>query len=404
MKKYTLKQSIIIAVLAFLTALEPLSIDLYLPGFVDIAKTFKTTTGAVQISLSTFLAGFAIGQLFWGPLADRYGRKKPILASLVLFIVASLACIWVSSIEQLWVMRFIQALGGCAGVVIGRAVVTDYFHKSQTLSIFGLLALIMGVAPIIAPVIGNVVLGVLGWKGLFEAMAVLGVIGFALTFFWLPETKSANQASVETGILKTYWSILKNRKFLIYSMIIGIANGALMIYVANGPFIIMEKGGFSTGEFSIIFSINAVGFMTSSYLPSLLNKVISKNTLISLSIIMLVVISSLFILAVMNEVDMAIILVLLFFYVFPLGLIFPITTDLAMNLFSEEISGSASSLFGSIQLSLAFVFSVIAGFLSDGTLLMVGLILFFCAISALIVIFLKRFFVIQKEDRAIKAS
>lgn len=397
MKKYTLKQSIVIAVLAFLTALEPLSIDLYLPGFVDMAHAFNTTTGAVQISLSTFLAGFAIGQLFWGPLADRYGRKKPILASLVLFIVASLACIWVSSIEQLWVMRFIQALGGCAGVVIGRAVVTDYFDKSQTLRIFGLLALIMGVAPIIAPVLGNVVLGALGWKGLFEAMAALGLIGFLLTFFCLPETKSVHQAPVETGVLKTYWSILKNRKFLIYALIIGIANGALMIYVANGPFIIMEKGGFSSGEFSIIFSINAVGLMCSSYLPALLSKVISKNKLISLSIIMLVVISSLFILAVISEVNMVIVLVLLFLYVFPLGLIFPITTDLAMNLFSEDNSGSASSLFGSIQLSLAFVFTVISGFLSDGTMEMVGLMLFVCAISALIVIFLKRFIVRQND-------
>lgn len=386
MKKFTLEQVIIIIILAFLTALEPLSIDLYLPGFVNIAEVFNTTTASVQISLSTFLAGFAVGQLFWGPIADRYGRKKPILLSLVLFVLASVACIWVTSIEQRWLMRFIQALGGCAGVVIGRAVVTDYFQKSQTLSIFGLLALIMGVAPIIAPVLGSTVLKFFGWKGLFEAMVVLGIVGFIITLFFLPETKPAYRDISKKNILKTYISIFRNRQFLIYALIIGIANGALMIYMANGPFLIIEKGGFSSGQFSFIFAINAVGLMISSYLPSYLQKFISKVKLIVLSVIMLVIVSLLLVLAMFLQSNIILILIILFFYIFPMGFIFPVTTDLAMNLFSEKDSGAVSSLFGSIQLSIAFLFTVISGILFNGTLIIVGLMFFFCGLSSLLIL------------------
>ncbi|MDL2231805.1 MFS transporter, partial [Porphyromonadaceae bacterium OttesenSCG-928-L07] len=166
MKNFTLFQWMIIIILSLLTALEPLSIDLYLPGFLMITEAFSTTPAAVQLSLSTFLGGFAVGQLFWGPIADRFGRKKPILISLLIFIVASIACIYVRTIEQLWVVRFIQALGGCGGIVISRAVVTDYFDKSKTLRIFTLLALIMSVAPIVAPLIGTTILKFSAWKGL----------------------------------------------------------------------------------------------------------------------------------------------------------------------------------------------------------------------------------------------
>ncbi|MDL2215429.1 MFS transporter, partial [Dysgonomonas sp. OttesenSCG-928-M03] len=149
MKNYSLAQWGVIIILALLTALEPLCIDLYLPGFLQISETFSTPIASVQISLSTFLAGFAIGQLIWGPLADKFGRKRPILISLFVFILASFVSLYVRSIEQLWVIRFLQALSGCGGVVIARAVVTDYFDKTKTLKIFALLALIMGIAPIV---------------------------------------------------------------------------------------------------------------------------------------------------------------------------------------------------------------------------------------------------------------
>jgi len=390
MKNFSLKQWLVIIILSLLTALEPLSIDLYLPGFIKISEAFATSVSAVQISLSTFLGGFAVGQLLWGPLADKYGRKKPILASLAIFIVASIACIYVNTIEQLWVVRFIQAIGGCGGIVISRAVVTDYFDKTKTLKIFALLALIMGVAPIIAPTIGNGVLLLLGWEGLFEFMAALGIALFLLTLFFLPETHTVQTEMTTSGkgVMRSYWDILKIRKFTIYSIIAGIVNGALMIYVANGPFLIMEKGGFSSNMFSIIFAINAFGLMLASLLTTVLQKYIPTNKLVKIAVFIMTVVSIVLLGAMYINLDFNIILVILFFYVFPIGVLFPTTTELAITPFAgTNSSGTASALFGSIQLLVAFFCSVASNFISDGSVVTVGIAFLLCTVLSFVIVF-----------------
>lgn len=388
MKGFSFIQWIVIIILALLTALEPLSIDLYLPGFIMISEAFSTSVASVQISLSTFLAGFAVGQLIWGPLADKFGRKKPILVSLVIFTLASVACIYVRTVEQLWVVRFLQAIGGCAGVVISRAIVTDYFDKSKTLKIYALLALIMGIAPILAPSIGNGILQLSNWKALFGAMAGLGVFLFLFTLFALPETHKKSADQVKTNVVKDYWNILKNRKFVVYSLIAGIVNGALMIYVANGPFLIMEKGGFSSGAFSIIFSINALGLMVSSFLTSVFQKYIATNKLVKYALLFMSVAGLALLAAMYMGVNMTGILIVLFFYIFPIGVLFPTTTELAITPFADtNSSGTASALFGSIQLAVAFICTIVSSFINDGTIVAVGLAFFLCSLLAFIVVF-----------------
>ncbi|NDV77419.1 multidrug effflux MFS transporter [Dysgonomonas sp. 511] len=390
MKNFSLTQWVIVLNLSLLTALEPLSIDLYLPGFLLISETFGTDIAAVQISLSTFLAGFAIGQLIWGPLADKFGRKKPILVSLVIFTIASVACIYVRTIEQLWLVRFLQAIGGCAGVVISRAVVTDYFDKSQTLKIFALLALIMGIAPIVAPTIGNGVLLLFSWEGLFGAMATMGVLLFLFTLFFLPETYTPASHTDEKNVIRGYIEILHNKRFVIYSLIAGIVNGALMVYVANGPFLIMEKGGFSNSAFSIIFAVNASGLMLASYLTGILQKHIATNKLVKLALFAMTAMSVVMLAAMYAKVDMRIILFMLFFYVFPIGILFPATTELAITPFANSNNtGTASALFGSIQLAMAFICTLASGFISDGSIVAVGTSFFFCSILAFVIVFVK---------------
>lgn len=381
------KRLSVIIILAFLTALEPLSIDLYLPGFLELGKHFRTDIAAVQMSLSIFLGGFALGQLLWGPLSDHFGRKIPLIISLIIFILASLGCIYVEDIEHLWIMRFIQAIGGCGGIVISRAIVTDYFKKTETLSIFAMLALIMGVAPIVAPLIGNSILKILGWKGLFETMALLGGIGLLATIFILPETlnKAAKQ-SVPSNIWNNYKTIFKSRTFIKYSLIAGIINGALMIYIGNAPSLIMDKGGLSGNYFSAIFAINALGLMISSYITSVIQKYIGSRKIVFIAILMMIATSILFSAAVFIDVAVTYLLIILFFYVFPMGMLFPTTTDLAMAPFVGENSGAASSLFGTIQLSLAFLFSVGSTALSDGSTITTGIVFTICALSAFAVI------------------
>ena len=273
-----------------------------------------------RVSLSTFLGGFAIGQLLWGPLADKFGRKKPILISLAIFIAATIACIYVKTVEQLWVVRFIQAIGGCGGVVISRAVVTDYFDKNDTLKIFSLLALIMGIAPILAPIAGNGILRFFTWKALFGVLVILGIVMFLLTLFALPETHKLQVATTpnKTNVLRDYISILRVKKFFIYSLLAGIANGALMIYVANGPFLIMEKGGLSNDMFSIVFAVNAFGLMLASYITTILQRYIPVNKLVKLSVAFMFVISAVFLSLMWMDAPIYLILVVLFFYVFPM--------------------------------------------------------------------------------------
>ncbi len=390
MKNFTLTQWVVILILSLLTALEPLSIDLYVPGFILISGDLGTTIANVQISLSTFLAGFALGQLFWGPLADKLGRKKPILASLSIFIVATLACMFVKTVEQLWVARFVQAIGGCGGVVISRAVVTDYFDKSSTLKIFSILALIMSIAPIIAPVIGNGILKFFDWEALFGVILVLGIAMFIFTWFGLPETHKPDIATnaPKTNVFADYWSILKVKKFFIYSLIAGIANGALMVYVANGPFLVIEKGGLSRDAFSIVFSVNALGLMMASYITTYLQKRIPVNKLVKLAVTFMFVMSIVLLGLMYLNANIYLMLGVLFFYVFPIGILFPTTTELAITPFTEN-SGTASALFGSIQLLVAFVCSIISNAMSDNSVVTVGIAFLLCALAAFATIFVK---------------
>ena len=390
MKNFSLIQWMVILILSLLTALEPLSIDLYLPGFILISEAFHTSITNVQISLSTFLGGFAIGQLMWGPLADKFGRKKPILISLAIFILASIACVYVKTIEQLWVVRFIQAIGGCGGVVISRAVVTDYFDKSDTLKIFSLLALIMGIAPILAPIAGNGILTFFSWKAIFWVLVILGVGMFVLTLFGLPETHISRNSLSRTGgnVFESYMKVLKVKKFFIYSLIAGIANGALMVYVANGPFLIMEQGGLSNNAFTVVFAVNALGLMLASYLTAYLQKYIPVDKLVKLSVIFMFAVSAVLLSLMWMNTSIYLILVVLFFYVFPIGILFPTTTELAITPFVHN-SGTASALFGSIQLLVAFICSIVSNAISNGSIETVGFSFFFCCLFAFAVIFIR---------------
>lgn len=390
MKNLSLKQWSIVAVLALLTALEPLSIDLYLPGFFVMAESFKTDIAQIQLSLSTFLGGFAVGQLLWGPVADRFGRKKPILLSLVLFMAATIACIYTRTAEQLWVFRFIQAIGGCGGIVISRAVVTDFFGQDQRLRIFSLLAVIMGVAPIVAPLIGNAVLDISGrWQGLFGALALMGAVLFLLTAFFLPETRRKELMAATGGagsIIRGYAGVIRIRQFLIYSLVAGFVNGALMIYISNGPFLIMEAAGFSGVGFSLAFGLNAFGLILGSYFANILTRRYSPEKLCKSALFLMAVISIAMTVAMYFDGLMHVVLVILFFYLFVTGILFPVTTELVLKPFTHN-SGTASSLFGTLQMSVAFICSLVSGVLNDGTVVTIGLEILLCAVIAFICLF-----------------
>ena len=384
MKSLNKSQLIIVLILALLTALEPFSIDLYLPSFLEISQYFNTSISNVQISLSVFLGGFAIGQLFWGPLADKYGRKKPILLSLVIFTLASIGCIWVTKIEYLWLMRFFQALGGCAGVVISRAVVSDVFDKSKSLQVYGILMIIMGVAPIVGPIIGNLVQHYYSWKGVFILLGILGTLTLLITIFFLPETAKLDENKSEKGVLATYKEIFVTPKFWQYTLFLGLTNSVFMLFLGYAPQIIIQESGFTSTEFSIIFAINAIGLMIGSNVPMLLKKWLPLKQLVVLLTFGLIALTALITLGFMYQFNIYFILVLLFLVVFIMGTFYTVFTDATMQLFDEKNAASASSLLGGIMIGVSFIVTLLAGFIPSVTLNVIGVVLLITSILFII--------------------
>ncbi|MHC5202121.1 multidrug effflux MFS transporter [Myroides sp. LJL119] len=388
MGKLNKKQLLVVVILSLLSALEPFSIDLYLPGFLQMAQYFHTDLSSVQFSISTFLAGFAIGQLFWGTISDRYGRKWPIVISLLLFILASLGCIYSQNIEQFWIARFFQAFAGCAGVVIARAIVNEYFKLSQTMGVFSLLAIIAGIAPIIGPVAGNYLVTSFSWQATFVSLVVLGIICLVSVVLLLPETKDKT-IEVKTSMVAEFKKVLQVNTFLKYTLIGSITYSILMIYLANAPYLIMEYGGLSSTLFSYIFAFNAIGLVLGAWLSSgILSRWLTIRQVIKYTIFFGLVISIILCVMCINKQPIEFLLIPLFFLILTLGVLFPTTTKIALEPFLQN-SGSASALLGSMQLFVTFLISAITNLIPINILMLTAIAFVFCHILYLLCFLIK---------------
>lgn len=389
MSKLKKQQFIVVFILALLSALEPFSIDLYLPGFLKISQYYQTDLKAVQFSISTFLAGFAVGQLFWGIISDKYGRKWPTIASLLLFIAATIACIYATSIEQFWMARFFQAFAGCAGVVIARAIVNEYFEQEDTMQVFSLLAIIAGVAPIIGPVAGNFLVSHFEWQSTFVTLFILGVISLILVLFFLPETKVKTAITApKRNLIQDFKAVFKVKTFLKYTLIGSVTYSILMVYLANAPYLIMEYGQLSSATFSYIFAFNAVGLMIGAWISNSFTRWWSIRQIIFYTTLIGLVCSVVFLGFCITQQPIEWLLVPLFFIILTLGVLFPTTTKLALEPFHEN-SGSASALLGSLQLMLTFLISAMTNLIPLDLLILTGIALFVCHILYLVCYWIK---------------
>lgn len=382
MNKLTKMQIVVVIILSLLSALEPFSIDLYLPGFLKISETYQTNLKNVQLSLSFFLGGFAVGQLFWGIISDRHGRKLPTIASLLIFILASVACIYADTIEQFWVARFFQAFAGCAGVVIARAVVNDYFETSQSMHVFTLLAIIAGIAPIIGPIAGNYLISHFVWQSTFVTLVILGILTLLAVVFFLPETRKVNSGE-KVNLKADFKEIIKNSVFVKYTLIGSLAYSILMIYLANAPYLIMEYGGLSSSMFSNIFAFNAVGLIIGAWLAnSILARWYTVEQIVKYTILFGLAWSAIFAVVCTLQKPIEVLLVPLFFMVLTLGVLFPTTTKLALAPFTTN-SGSASALLGTLQLLLTFFISAITNLIPADIMILTAYSLVFCHLAYL---------------------
>ena len=253
----------IVILLGSLTAMGAMSVDMYLPSLPSISRDFGAPSGAAQATLASFFSGLAIGQFFYGPASDRWGRRWPLLFGVALYVVASIGCVLAPSLEGLTVARFFQGLGGCAGQVIARAVVRDRFAHRQGAQILSRLMLIMGLAPVLAPLGGGALLAFGGWRVIFWVMTAFGGLIAVWMFFGLAETRSAETAAQARGEhpLRAYLALTRSRMLMGYVLAGALNSAALFAYIAASPGLLIQTYHISPSAFGWVFGGNAVGLI-----------------------------------------------------------------------------------------------------------------------------------------------
>jgi len=375
-----------IILLGALTAFDPLSIDMYLPAFADIAKDFRVNSAAVELSLTTFFIGLAVGQLIYGPLSDRYGRKKPLLIGMSFYCLSSLGCAFSSGIHMLIAFRVLQALGGCSGMVVTRAIVRDLFDNQRSAHIYSLLMLVMGLAPILAPLIGGYLAKYFGWRMIFVLLGTLSLASVTCSFFFLPETHHPSvHAPPSDPVWRTYGALLQHKEFLGYTLMGAAIQSGMFAYIAGSPFVFIVLFGVAPEHYGWIFGMNAAGIIAASQINRVLLKTYGFESILSIVVCFSGLFAAgLFVAALLNR-SLFLFLLPLFLYIATLGFVFPNSSAGAFAQ-QEKRAGSASALFGAIQWGAACIASLLVSLFDNGTSLpMVGIILA-CGILGVLVL------------------
>ena len=390
----------LILILGSLTALGPFSIDMYLPGFSDIAKDLNTSVAKVSMSLSSYFIGISAGQLLYGPLLDRFGRKKPLFIGLMVYILASLGCVYVADIDSFIFLRFIQAIGSCAATVASVAMVRDLFPVKDIPKVFSLLMLVLGLSPMLAPTIGGYVTQDFGWHIVFFILFCMGIAILIASQVGLPNSyKPDTSISLKPKpIISNFLKVLKEPQFYTYAFTGAIAFSGLFTYVAASPIIFMDIYHVDAKTYGWIFAFMSVSFIGSSQLNSVLLKRFSSEQMIFAALILQSLITIIFlILSVNNLLGLYTTIMMLFLFLGCLGISNPNTAGLTMAPFAKN-AGSASALMGAIQLGLGALASFAVGiFVKDSVAPMV-LIMTVTTIVAFVVLNIGKRFIKNKVE------
>lgn len=365
-------------------AFAPMSIDMYLPGLPVIAADFGADPSAVQFTLASFFIGMALGQVIHGPLADRYGRKLPLYVGLAIFVFASVGCALAPNITILIVLRFAQAVGGCVGVVVARAVVRDRFDAHTSAKVYSLLMLVMGLAPILAPFLGGWVLLFAGWRAIFLALALFGLACLIGVWRYLPETRPAN-AAASGGIgaaLRGYGAILRDRRFTGYALAGGFAQAGMFAYITGSPHVFIDLYGVPAHHYGWLFGLNALGLIASSQYNRRLLRHESADSILRRANRWTVFAGLLLLaVAVLGWGGLPALLVPLFVYLVSIGFTAP---NAMANALAHQgaRAGSASALIGTLQFGVATVASTLVGLLGHGSALPMATVIAGCGLLA----------------------
>jgi DHA1 family bicyclomycin/chloramphenicol resistance-like MFS transporter len=367
---------ILILLLGTMTAIGPFSIDMYLPGLQAISKDLNTPIANVQLTLTSFFFGFSFGQLIYGPVIDRFGRKTPLLVGLVIYVLTSIGCALADNVWILMLLRFFQSLGACAGMVISRAIVRDAFSPHEGAKVFSQIILVMGVAPIIAPSIGSLILAYASWKVIFVTLATIGILTILGVQFYLTGTKEADTSvSLKPmDVLKEYFAVITVPRFYTYTIASGFAASVMFAYIGGSPFVFMGLFGLSEQQYGWIFASNAAGLILSSQINRyLLTKFESERIVLTVSYLYLPLGILLF-LSIYLGLGLIPMLVLIFLLVSGFGFIVPNSSALSMAPFTRN-AGSASALMGGLQMIFAVLATATVSILHDGTAMPMAIVM-----------------------------
>ncbi|WP_284226181.1 multidrug effflux MFS transporter [Alicyclobacillus hesperidum] len=373
------------SILGVLTAIAPLSIDMYLPALPTMARDLHAATATAQLSLTACLVGLAIGQLFAGPVSDASGRKRPLLAGLVLYLLASLLCGWMPSVWGLVALRFVQGLCGSAGIVIARAIVRDMYSGIELTRFFSLLMLVNGVAPVLAPVIGGQLLRFTSWRGVFFILCGIGVVLTVLVALSLPETLPEHhrtRGGIE-GTISAFGRLFRDPVFVAYAFAQGLVSAGMFGYISGSPFVLQDIYGLSPQWFSVCFAINGIGIVLASQVSGWLANRVEGPRLFRSGAWIAALGGVALLLSVLLGAGLAGILPSLFFLVSSVGIVSTLGASLAMQNHGRA-AGSAAGLIGVSQLLLGAIATPLVGLGGAHTGLPMGIVIACADVGSLV--------------------
>ncbi|WP_406492423.1 multidrug effflux MFS transporter [Streptomyces sp. NBC_01604] len=375
-------------ILGGLTATPPLAMDMYLPALPEVTRSLNAPAATVQLTLTACLLGMALGQLVVGPMSDRWGRRRPLLAGLAVYVVATALCALAPTVELLVVFRLAQGLAGAAGIVIARAVVRDLHDGMAMARFFSTLMLISGVAPIVAPLIGGQILRVTDWRGVFVVLTVVGALLAVVVWAKLPETLApAERHSGGVGeALRAMRGLLADRGFSGYMLTGGFSFAALFAYIAASPFVIQEIYGASPQTFSLLFGVNSVGLVIVGQINGkVLVGRVSLDRVLAVGLVIVILASAallLMALGVFGEVGLAPVAAALFVLMSAMGITLPNTQALAL-MRVKYAAGSASALLGTSSFLIGAIASPLVGIAGERTAVPMAVVQLAAAVVAL---------------------
>jgi MFS transporter, DHA1 family, multidrug resistance protein len=360
------KKFLVILILGTLSTISPFAIDMYLPAISQIAQDLSTTPARVSMSISSYFIGLSAGQLFYGPMLDRFGRKRPLYAGLLLFIVASIGCLQSKTVEVLIAFRLLQALGGCVAQVDAIAMVRDFFPVEESSRIISMLILILGVSPLLAPTVGSIVASTLGWHWIFLILAIIVAAIMLVVFRYLPEGHQPDPtiSFKPQRIIAGYLAIIVDAQFRTYALAGAFSFCGLFVYVAGSPIIFMDMFHVSARLYGGIFALLSIGFIGGNQVNIWLSRRHQDRRLFRIALYCQTLVAIAFLIGVLSGCGLVATIVLLFLYLSCVGISYPNAAAIAMAPFSRN-AGSAAALLGFLQLGIGAAVSSGVGLLNS---------------------------------------